>query len=228
MNQDKKSTQSALWKERSREHFRNWSENYDRDIINILLFKPSYQRVLACLRQWRRRGQNQLSLLDVGCGTGTLLLHCLHLAPNITKVTGLDMSEDMINIARQKLSPYMTDHNIDLHNGDAEHLPFADNRFDVVTCCNSFHHYPDKLTALREMRRVLRPGGHIIVIDGSPDNLFGYMIFEVGVAYVEKHVHHCDSGEFKELLTRAGFSDIHQNNFGICPPALLNVANANK
>lgn len=229
MTIDTNNTDSHHWKERSREHFRRWSEHYDRDIINVLLFRPSYRRVLEKLRHWRRRGENDLSLLDVGCGTGTLIHHCLHLAPHVSTLVGLDMSAEMIDVARRKLAPYARgSRRLELLTGDAEHLPFEDNRFDIITCCNSFHHYPHKIAALKEMKRVLCDGGRLILIDGSPDNWFGYFIFEICVAYIEKHVHHCSSPEFYDLLDRAGFTRIQQHTFGVCPPALINVAEVPK
>ena len=219
-----------LWKQAAQEHFHRWAEHYDQDVINILLFRPSYQRVLAQLRQWQRRGRKHLRILDVGCGTGSLMMLCLQLQPPalVDTVVGLDMSENMIAKARQKIALSHHSKRSHLTIGDAEHLPFEGDSFDVVTCCNSFHHYPHKDRAVSEMYRVLRPNGNLILIDGARDEPFGYFIFEICVAHVENHVHHCTRREFHNLLTQVGFVDIFQNVFGVCPPALMNVARVQK
>ncbi len=57
--------------------------------------------------------------------------------------------------------------------GDSERLPFASGSFDIVTCANSFHHYPRQDRAVAEMRRVLRPGGRLMIIDGYRDGAMG-------------------------------------------------------
>ena len=217
-----------LWNQASKVHFHRWAEHYDRDIINILLFRPSYRRVLAQLRHWVRRGMDNIQMLDVGCGTGTLTLQCAGLIPQIQHTTGLDMSDNMIAKAQEKTVRLALEKKARFTVGDAEHLPFQDNSFNIVTCCNSFHHYPHKHHAIAEMFRVLKDGGYVILIDGCRDEPFGYFIFEVCVARVEQHVHHCTDKQFHRLLHRTGFSDIRQNAFGVCPPALMNIARANK
>ena len=217
-----------IWKATSSEHFHRWAEHYDRDIINILLFRPSFRRVLEWLRRWQRQGLKNLRLLDVGCGTGNLLLWSLPLRPLLGTIVGLDMSGNMLSRAHSKFSSLSNCRHVHLTGGDAENLCFRNNSFDIVTCCNSFHHYPDQQQAVNEMHRVLRPDGRLILIDGSRDDLFGYFIFEICVAHVEGHVYHCTRRRFQKLLIQAGFSDIYQNVFGLCPPALINVARAIK
>ena len=58
--------------------------------------------------------------------------------------------------------------------GDSERLPFATGTFDVVTCANSFHHYPHQDRAVAEMHRVLQPGGRLMLIDGYRDAPWGW------------------------------------------------------
>lgn len=98
------------------------------------------------------------NLLDVGCGTAYLigLLSKTHNAKHI----GLDLSSEMIRQARAK--------NIEGAKfvvGKSDELPFVDNTFDVVTCSQSFHHYPDTDKAMQEVFRVLKPGGIYILSD---------------------------------------------------------------
>jgi ubiquinone/menaquinone biosynthesis C-methylase UbiE len=105
--------------------------------------------------------------------------------------------------------------------GDSERLPFAAETFDIVTCANSFHHYPHQDRAIAEMRRVLRPGGRLMVIDGYRDSLWGWFIFDVCVAGVEGDVHHASARRFRELMTQAGLQAIAQRPYHGPAPFLL-------
>ncbi len=98
-------------------------------------------------------------VLDVGCGTGALLGRLLSEAPR-RQATGLDLSANMLDKARQRLGDRTV-----LVQGDSEHLPFPDRSFDVVVCCDSFHHYPDPQAVLKEISRVLEPGGIFLMGD---------------------------------------------------------------
>jgi len=213
-----------LWKDTAHRHFQRWAHHYDRDLINFVLFNPTHRRVLAQLRHWQRRGLKGVNLLDVGCGTGNLLLRAARLPGLLARGAGLDMSDNMISYACAKIGRAGFDHVVHVVVGDAERLPFPDASFDVVTCCNSFHHYPHQDQAVGEMRRVLRPGGQVILVDGHRDDPLGYVIFDVCVARAEGHVRHCSAQRFRHLLAAVGFSPIRQQVFGICPPILCNVA----
>ncbi|MBN1436594.1 MAG: class I SAM-dependent methyltransferase [Sedimentisphaerales bacterium] len=212
-----------MLKESAIPHFQRWSQHYDRTIINTLLFEPCYRQVMTQLRQWKRRGANSVRLLDIGCGTGTMAGWCMTFGNEVGEVIGLDMSEGMIEKAREKAIGLDIADRAHFIVGDSEHLPFPDGSFDVVTCLNSFHHYPHQQRAVREMRRVLAPGGKAIIIDGARDEPWGYFIFEVCVARAEPDVHHCTRERFQRLLSRAGFERVEQRRFGVIPPALMNI-----
>lgn len=98
------------------------------------------------------KGEN---LLDLGCGNGNLLTQ---LVRSGFVLTGVDLSEAMIEQARQRLDGYA-----ELIAADAGHLPFPADAFDVLVCNASFHHYPEPEAALKEMHRVLRPGGTLLI-----------------------------------------------------------------
>ena len=213
-----------LWKESAHQHFQKWAQHYDRDIIHILLFEPCYRRVLCQLRHWGRRGIRDLKILDIGTGTGTLPARCARMPAVVTSAVGLDMSENMIKNAQRKADELQLNHALRFVVGDAEHLPFDDNSFDLVTCCNSFHHYPDQLRALREMHRVLTPQGRLMLLDGCRDDPLGFVIFDFAVARAESHVHHCSAGRFRRLITQAGFGKLNQQVFNVCPPVIMNLA----
>lgn len=97
------------------------------------------------------------AVLDVGCGTG-LLLEAVAVARPAVRLLGIDLSPEMVAIARQRLGDAA-----DVRVADAELLPFDDAAVDLVTCVDSFHHYPDPGAALSEMRRVTRPGGALVI-----------------------------------------------------------------
>lgn len=98
-------------------------------------------------------------LLEVGCGMGTDLLQ---FARGGAKVTGVDLTPRSIEISRQHLAVYGKSGQFAIT--DAEHLPFADESFDVVYSNGVLHHTPDTAGAVREIHRVLRPGGQARVM----------------------------------------------------------------
>ncbi|MBP1474670.1 methyltransferase domain-containing protein [Frateuria sp. MAH-13] len=96
------------------------------------------------------------ALLDVACGTGEWLAW-LH-QHGARSVTGIDLSEKAIQACRQRLPQG------EFYCCPAEELPFPSGAFDIVTCMGSLEHFLDKLAALKEMRRVLKPGGFIVLL----------------------------------------------------------------
>ena len=98
-------------------------------------------------------------MLEVGVGTGLNLPLCAHGA----RVTGVDLSPAMLAEARRRAGDLGLD--VDLREGDAEALPFPDARFDTVVCTLSLCAVPDDRAAIDEMRRVLRPGGSLLLLD---------------------------------------------------------------
>jgi demethylmenaquinone methyltransferase/2-methoxy-6-polyprenyl-1,4-benzoquinol methylase len=132
-------------------------------------------------RYWKRRlvqlaeaGMGSRAL-DVCCGTGDLALMMAHTG---AKVVGLDFSEPMLEVAKRR----RTDGTVQFMQGDAQALPFEDDSFDIVTIGYGLRNLANFEIGLREMRRVARPGGRLLVLDfGKPDNAlwrgiyFGYM-----------------------------------------------------
>lgn len=102
-------------------------------------------------------------VLDVGCGTGELLRRVRANVPDAV-LAGLDPVPEMLDVAREKLSG-----RDDLRVGYADRLPWNAGTFDVVVSCNMFHCISEPLTALREMARVLRPTGALVLTDWCDD-----------------------------------------------------------
>ena len=98
------------------------------------------------------------SLLDVGCGTGFLI--DLLTRQKATRYFRLDLSDEMIRVAQEKEIPGAS-----FTVGSADRLPYPGGSFDIVTCSQSFHHYPYPEKAMLEAKRVLKPGGLYILSD---------------------------------------------------------------
>ena len=105
------------------------------------------------------------ALLDVGCGTGELLSRLATMCPD-AKLAGIDPAASMLAAAEQKL-----DGRADLRVGYANALPWPDGSFDVVVSCNMFHYITHPVAALKEIARVLRPGGELVITDWCDDYL---------------------------------------------------------
>lgn len=216
------------FKQQARREFEHWARSYDRSWLNEIIFFPSLRACQEEIHRWlAARGTQPFRMLDVGCGTGTLLARMAQ-APSAERLIGLDFSAEMTRIAAAKFETLATAPNAvpRLHavNADAERLPFADASFDVITCCNSFHHYPHQSTVIHGFRRVLRPGGLLVLIDGFRDNVIGWTIFDVFVTLIEKHVHHASWLEFRTMLEDAGFVQITQRKMNVLAPLLVNIA----
>jgi len=127
---------------------------------------PSYDKQIAFFervqfgggREWlgeRAHGR----VLEVAIGTGRNLPHY----PPDTTVAGIELSPAMLAIARQRAAGLGRD--VDLQEGDAEHLPFGDASFDTVVCALSLCTIPSPAAAIGEMKRVLVPGGRLLLLD---------------------------------------------------------------
>lgn len=102
------------------------------------------------------------AILDVGCGTGINLLEAARLYSPCRYLAGVDISPGMVAVAAAKAAGLGV--TADIRLGDAEHLPFPGEAFDLVICNSVFHWLPDRARAAREFARVLRPGGQLLLI----------------------------------------------------------------
>jgi ubiquinone/menaquinone biosynthesis C-methylase UbiE len=196
--------------------FKNWSVWYDRSILQWLLFGPAHRAIISRL-QTRSVGRSMM-ILDVGCGTGVFAGRIAAALPRAT-ICGMDLVDGMLRGGRERWQA-LRGQAVPVQ-GDSERLPFADAAFDVVTCANSFHHYPHQDRAVAEMYRVLKPGGRLFLLDGCRDSLWGYFIYDLCVAAVEGDVHHASAREFRELFHSAGFAQIAQRAYHGPAPFLL-------
>jgi demethylmenaquinone methyltransferase/2-methoxy-6-polyprenyl-1,4-benzoquinol methylase len=142
-------------------------------------------------RYWKRRlireanGRPGERALDLCCGTGDVSFALAHRGLD---VAGLDFSAPMLAVANQRLKERFPDARVNFLQGDAQQIPFPDNSFDIVTISYGLRNLADWETGLREMQRVARPGGRLLVLDfGRPDNAvwreiyFGYLRYFVPI-----------------------------------------------
>jgi ubiquinone/menaquinone biosynthesis C-methylase UbiE len=158
------------------------------------------------------------SVLDVGCGTGNFLFELFKRKK--VALAGIDISEKMLNVAKKRLGK-----EADLRNGDSERLPWKNNSFDIVTCTDSFHHYPNPKAVLNEMRRVLNPGGKVIIADPWAPPPFR-QIANLFLIPLSKNgdVRLYSKSEMKKLLEECGFTLISWEKIDVF--AFLLVATA--
>lgn len=101
------------------------------------------------------------AILDVGCGTGINLLEMARVLGPCRKLVGVDISPRMVEVAREKAASLGVSATFTV--GDAESLELSDGSFDIVVCNSAYHWFPDRARAIRELARVLRPGGQLLL-----------------------------------------------------------------
>ncbi|MFW5768276.1 MAG: bifunctional demethylmenaquinone methyltransferase/2-methoxy-6-polyprenyl-1,4-benzoquinol methylase UbiE [Bacteroidota bacterium] len=190
---------------------------------------------------WRRKlgrllcRQKPESLLDVATGTGDMLM--LLAKTRIPDIHGLDPSTGMMNKAREKFARHFPEKNIHLHTGFAENMPIKNDRFQAATVLFGIRHFENLNQGLREIHRVLQPGGKLYIMEFSmPKNrlvrafylfylqrvipLFGGLISRDKAAYkyLSESIRQFTSEvDVEKRLNSAGFSSIesHPLSFGV-------------
>ena len=187
-------------------------------------------------KRWRRKTVQQMvpaqHVLDVAIGTADLTIEMLRRG-KAQQVTGLDLSKQMMAIGKQKVDKWalttrqspITD--VQFVYGNAQHMPFDDASFDAVTCAYGCRNFQNLDEGLREMFRVLKPGGQVTILEFSyPSNplvralydiyfthvlpLVGRMVShdKTAYTYLNKSVKSFCWGEaFAQHMRQAGFSD---------------------
>jgi ubiquinone/menaquinone biosynthesis C-methylase UbiE len=146
-------------------------------------------------------------VLDLGCGTGIVARLLRERLGGAARISGVDVSAPMIAKARA-LAP-----ELDWHEGNAMALPFADGAFDLVVCQQMLQFVPDPAVALREVKRVLAPGGRLIASTWRPRA--EQPLFDALGRIAERHLGPAndrrwalDGEPLRELLVGAGFGDV--------------------
>lgn len=206
------------------------------DLLNHLL---SMRRDVA----WRKvmaatvPDRENLRLLDLATGTADVMLSMTRTRPNVTRAVGLDMSLGMLSHGQRKIRDAHLENQLTLVRGDACQVALADEAFDAVTIAFGIRNVLDVDAALKEMRRVLTPGGRVLLLEFSlPRNWFirtgylwyfrhvlprlGGLISGDGAAYryLNETAETFPYGDaFCALMTKAGFTEVKHRplTFGI-------------
>ena len=183
-------------------------------------------------KRWRKKAVKMLhpceQLLDVAVGTGDLAIEIVR-QQKAQLVTGIDLSTAMMKIGEQKVAKRNMQDSIKFVEGSALALPYPDQHFDAVTCAYGVRNFSDLDQGLREMRRVLKPDGQLIILEFSyPENkliswfydlYFSHILPKIGkwmshdktaYDYLNRSVKSFIWGEeMAEHLRAAGFRDIN-------------------
>lgn len=180
---------------------------------------------------WRKKAIAEIArvqpknILDVATGTGDLAIAASTLQPK--NITGIDIAEQMLEVGRKKITDKNLSHLIVLQKGDSEALPFADNSFDAVTCAYGVRNFEHLEAGLKEMSRVMRPGGKLAILEFSRPRhfpvkqvytfyfkyilpAFGKMVSKHSRAYTylnESAMAFPEGKIFIEILKRCGFQE---------------------
>lgn len=195
------------------------------------LISPTYDRTnrivsLGMDLRWRKKvaqflpDRKNLSVLDLATGTGDQITALLQSSASIQSITGIDLASKMLEIAKKKLQ-----HRAQLFIADAQKLPFAANHFDATTFSFGIRNVASPLTSLKEIHRVLKPGGRCLILEFSlpPQPIRPFYLFYLrhvlphlggflskkpdAYRYLNQTIEHFPSGkEFAVLLRTAGFS----------------------
>jgi ubiquinone/menaquinone biosynthesis C-methylase UbiE len=146
------------------------------------------------------------TVLDLGCGAGHA---SFAVAARAARVTALDLTPEMLEIVRREAGARGLP-NVETVRGLAESLPFADASFDLVVTRFSAHHWHDVPRALREARRVLKPGGRMLAIDtaGGATPLLDTHLQAIELLRDPSHVRDYTASEWTGMLRAAGFTAV--------------------
>ena len=177
-------------KARARLFYKYLSRVYDR--INPFVWTESMRDEAIDMLEFDR----DADVLDVGCGTGFATEGLLD---HVDIVHGLDQSQHQLEKATAK---FAGNQRVALYRGDAERLPFRDDTFDVVWSSGSIEYWPDPVATLRELRRVTRPGGQVLVVGpDAPNSRVLRAVADAIMLFYDEH-------EADRMFAEAGFTDV--------------------
>jgi demethylmenaquinone methyltransferase/2-methoxy-6-polyprenyl-1,4-benzoquinol methylase len=168
---------------------------------------------------------NPENILDIATGTGDLAIALIK--SNAHHITGIDISEGMLKVGREKIKANRLESIINLETGNSEFLRFADNSFDTVTVSFGVRNFENLSKGLKEIFRVLKPGGMLVILEFSQPQLFPmkqlYQLYFTVICpfigrvisgnshaytYLHQSVSHFPYGQnFTDLLKETGFKN---------------------
>lgn len=199
--------------------FDAWSTFYDLPPVQRAVYRPVHEAVLKVLVR-----RSPSSVLDIGCGTGILTARIRDGLPSAA-VWGCDFSLGMLHQATsQRAAPGQW------VQGDATRLPLRDAAVEAVVSTEAFHWFPDADAALSEFRRILVPGGTLLLGLVNVRTTAGSRAFDAGFRAVGQPAHWPTRQELANRLSSAGFAVEEQRRvvrpFGLVLPTVVTVATA--
>ncbi len=125
---------------------------------------------------WRKKAIKEVAavnpqrILDVATGTADLAIAAMKTNPK--EIMGVDIAAQMLEVGKKKLADLNLQNTIHLQLGDSENLPFETNSFDAVMCAYGVRNFEHLEVGLKEMNRVLRPGGRVVILEFSHPKAF--------------------------------------------------------
>jgi ubiquinone/menaquinone biosynthesis C-methylase UbiE len=174
------------------QEFNRWSGTYEDSFLQRLYFDRVHEGVLQVINL--NILVIPICIVDVGCGTGRLLRK-IRMQYHASRLMGIDPAEGMIEKARQMM-PDAT-----FSVGVAESLPLPDASVDLVISTLSFHHWRDQVQGIREVKRVLRPAGHVLLADA---------VHPILLARIFHHGHVLTATEIRTIFELAGLEILKQ------------------
>jgi demethylmenaquinone methyltransferase/2-methoxy-6-polyprenyl-1,4-benzoquinol methylase len=206
------------------------------DFLNTLL---SFGRD----KYWRQFAVNQLPKMDNGCfldlatGTGDIAIEIIKQTSPNTRVIGMDFSERMLALGKEKIIKKGLQDQIDLRYGDITNMPYSDNKFDAAIIAFGIRNIPDYQRGIHEMTRVIRDSGRVVILEfTSSQNRFFRSLFHLYLKHIlpliggiisgrksaytylsNSVVDFPDPEEFTKIMEGAGLKDVqcHKLTFSI-------------
>lgn len=183
------------------QHFDRWSKDYDSG-PNSKWLKAWQTKIVEVMLP-----QPDQHILDVGCGTGFAVRQLSQLVTE-GKVCGLDISQAMLAKAKTNVTDC---ENVEMTLGDAENLPYENDRFDRLMCANCFHYFPNLTKVIQEFHRVLKPGGIAYILDTCRDVSPAIIFYDLSRKKIAAdHVRYYHTKEIKLTLEQTGFQSIQE------------------
>ena len=147
----------------------------------------------------------RFTVLDVGCGGGQTIDTLATVATD-GKVFGIDYSADSVAVAREKNRSWIERARVDIRHGSVSRLPFPDQTFDLVTAVETHYYWPDLAGDVREVLRVLKPGGAFLIIAESYRGRRNDWLYRPAMALLRAS--YLSADEHRNLLASAGYHDV--------------------